>query len=329
MDSTDKDKKPDSLEGESLDAPSTGGGENKTDKQDVEVKVADVNHARGGIGAKVRNIITHMNIYLLMFIVIVVLSIGLVLVAIQSNKKSANPTTVTPKPLSTEELDQISSTDATVGDPKQTLTIESNSIFSGKVLIKDSLDVAGTIKVGGALSLPGISVSGTSNFDQIQANSLSIAGNTSIQGQLTIQESLTTSSGATFGGPISAPAIITSSLQLANDLQITRHIDAGGPTPGKSDGTALGYGGTSSISGTDIAGTVTINTGGSPGTGCFATITFAQRYGSTPHIAITPVGSAGGGLSYYINRSTTSFSICTTNPAPAGQTFSFDYVIID
>jgi hypothetical protein len=119
------------------------------------------------------------------------------------------------------------------------------------------------------------------------------------------------------------------SLQLSGDLQITRHIDAGGGTPGKSDGTALGNGGTSSVSGTDTAGTVTINTGGSPSTGCFATITFTNRFSGTPHVVVTPVGSAAGGLNYYINRSASNFSICATNSAPAGQTFSFDYIVID
>jgi hypothetical protein len=91
----------------------------------------------------------------------------------------------------------------------------------------------------------------------------------------------------------------------------------------------LGAGGTVSVSGTDTAGTITINTGGSPAVGCFVTITFTQKFNATPHVVVTPVGSAGGGLNYYVNRSASDFSLCTTNPAPGGANFSFDYIALD
>jgi cytoskeletal protein CcmA (bactofilin family) len=280
-------------------------------------------------GFRVRSLITHLNIYLLLFMFIVVLSGGLVYVAFQRDKKAAIPTTITNQPLTSETLNQLKSTEAKVGDPKQTLTIESNAIFSGKVLVRDNLDVAGALKVGGSLTIPGLTVSGVGNIDQIQGNSLAVNGNGSFQGQVTIQKNLTVSGGATFGGPISAPVITTQNLQLSGDLTIVRHIDAGGGTPSKSDGSALGNGGTSSVSGTDTAGTITINTGGSPGPGCFTTVNFAQRFSGTPHIVITPVGSAAAGLNYYINRSNSNFSVCSTNSAPAGQSFSFDYIAMD
>ncbi len=281
-----------------------------------------------GIGKRIRGLITHLNIYFLLFILISVLALGVVFISFQKSKKEGAPTTITTQPLTKEALAQLQGSDAKVGDPKQTLTIESNAIFAGKVLIRDSLDVAGAIKVGGALSLPGISVSGTSTFDQINANNLAVAGSMTIQGQVNLK-GINSTGGATFGGPISAPLLTVQSLVLSGDLQLTRHIDAGGGTPGKSDGGALGNGGTSSVSGTDTAGTVTINIGGSPGTGCFTTVNFTNRFNGTPHIALSPVGAAAAGLNWYINRSSSNFSICTTNPAPAGQSFSFDYVAVD
>lgn len=305
-------------DGESLEGGSAA--------SEPETKIAP---AKQGFGKRVQGLITHINIYLILFIFILVLSIGIVLVGIQKNKKAAAPTTINTQTLSADELKKLTENEQTVGDPKSTLSIESNAIFSGKVLIRDSLDVAGTIKVGGSLSLPGISVSGESSFDQIKANNLNITGNTAIQGQLTIQKGITSSGGASFGGPISAPQLTVQSLQLSGDLQITRHIDAGGGTPGKSDGTALGSGGTASISGSDTAGTVTINTGGGPGAGCFVTVNFTQRFSGNPHVVITPVGSAAASLNYYINRSSSNFSICTANAPGAGQSFSFDYIAID
>lgn len=309
---------------DTLEDPGTvveGANNNPNDNKPEKKKVS--------LAKRVQGLVSHLNIYLLLFILILVVTGAIIFIGIQRNKKADVSTTISTQPLTKETLEQLKGSEAKVGDPKQTLSIESNAIFTGKVLFRDSIDVAGTIKVGGALSLPGITVSGQSNFDQIQANKLSIAGDLNVQGQTTIQKNLTVSGGASFGGAISAPIVAAQGLQLSGDLQFTRHIDAGGGTPGKSNGSALGGGGTSSISGTDTAGTVTINTGGGPGPGCFATITFTQRFSGTPHVVVTPVGSAAAGLNFYVNRSSGDFSICTTNSAPGGQSFGFDYIVMD
>lgn len=315
----------------SLESPDTGASVSGTPEAGEPTGDAKKPVAKKSLSpvGKVKGLISHLNIYLLLFILIIVIVGGFTLVSYQRNKKEAAPTTVNTQTLSPEDLKKLNSSDASVGDPKQTLTVESNAIFTGKVLIRDSLDVAGAIKVGGALTLPGITVSGTSSFDQIQGNKLAIAGDANVQGQFTVQKGLTVTGGATFGGPISAPQITVQSFQLTGDFQLTRHIDAGGTTPSKSDGGALGSGGTASISGTDTAGTIAINTGGSPGTGCFVTVTFAQKFNATPHVVVTPVGSAAAGINYYVNRSTADFSVCTTNSAPGGANFSFDYIAID
>ncbi len=196
-------------------------------------------------------------------------------------------------------------------------------------MIRDGLEVAGQLKIGGPLNLPGITVAGTSNFDQVQINNLQIAGNTTVQGQLTVQKGLSVSGPASFAGSLSAAQFTIDNLQVNRDILLNRHIDAGGSTPGLNQGSAVGGGGTTSVSGTDTAGTVNINTGSGPGVGCFATINFTQKFNTTPHIVITPVGSAGGRLNYYINRSSTSFSICSENAAQGGQSFAFDYIVID
>lgn len=280
-------------------------------------------------GLNLQSAIKRVNIYLLLFVLVVILSGVIVFVSLQRANREVEEVTIPTQELTPEELEQIRGSDAKVGDPRQQLTIESTTTFTGKVFVKDSIDVAGTIRVGGALNLPGITVSGSSAFDQITANELAIAGDTSIQGQLNVQQNLAVSGSGTFGGPLSAPQLSISSLQIDNDLTFGRHLDAGGSTPGRTNGTAVGGGGTTSVSGTDTAGTLTVNVGGGPVAGCFATINFTQTFTGTPHIAITPVGSAAAGLNYYINRSTTSFSICTTNAAPAGSSFSFDWVAID
>lgn len=275
-----------------------------------------------------RNAIRKVNVYLLVFILLVVVAGVIVFLSYQKGKRPATSGSIATQTLDQATLNKLSGADASVGDPKQTLSIESNAVFAGKVLVRDSLEVAGSLKIGGPLSLPGITVAGSSGFDQIQANGLSVSGNAAVQGQLTIQKSLTVGGGGSFTGALSAPQLSVNSLQLNGDLQLNHHIDAGGATPGHSNGSALGGGGTSSNTGTDTAGTVTINTGSSPPAGCFTTINFTQKFNSTPHVVITPASSDAAGLAYYVNRSTANFSICATNPATA-KNYVFDYIAID
>jgi cytoskeletal protein CcmA (bactofilin family) len=280
--------------------------------------------------SKIRVWLGRFNIYLLLFILVVLIAIIVTGLSIYSGTKKNDKKVTASQTLSSDTLKQIANSDATIGDPKQVLNVQSNAVFGGKVLIRDSLEVAGPIKVGGSLSLPGITVSGNSNFDQVQIrNTLSVGGDASIQGQLAVQKSLSVAAGATFGGAITATQISTNNLQITGDLVLTHHVVAGGPTPSRSNGAALGSGGTSSVNGSDTAGTVNINTGSGTAAGCFATVNFTQRYSGSPHILITPVGSAAGGIAYYVDRTTSSFSICTAAPAPGNQSFAFDYFVVD
>ena len=268
------------------------------------------------------------NIYLLLFILILIISGAVVLITTLSQKKS-NDATIANQAIPSDVLNQLSKADATIGDPKQVLSDQSNAVFAGKVLIRDNLDVAGQIHVNGSLSLPGISVSGDSTFDQVQINkTLSIGGDTSVLGQLNVKKNISVSGGGTFGGPITAPQITTNQLQMLGDLNLTNHIVAGGATPGRSGGAALGAGGTASLSGTDTGGSISIGTGSGPGAGCFVTVNFTSRYNNTPHVVVTPVGSGAAGIQYYITRSTSSFSVCSASTPPANSSFGFDYIVI-
>lgn len=280
--------------------------------------------------APLRKYSHRFNIYLLFFaLILVVAGAVLVILAMSSKSTKTDPSAISTQSLSTDTLKQLSSTTSTVGDPKSLLSIQSNTVFNGKVLVKDSLEVAGQIKVGGPLSLPGITVSGESNFDQLNVNkALSVGGDESIQGGLTVKKNLAVSGTGTFGGPITAPQVSTSNLQLLGDLALTRHFIAGGATPNRSTGGAAGAGGTASISGSDTAGSININLGSSPSAGCAISVSFTQKYNSTPHILITPASSDAAVSTYYVNRSTTGFSVCFATP-PSGSNLGFDYFVVD
>ncbi len=269
------------------------------------------------------------NTYLLLFILVIVTALVIVLIAYVQGRQ-ANTNHFQTQSLSQKTLDQLANGDVTVGSNQSVLNVQSSAVFAGQVLLRQNLQVAGNLQIGGTVALNNIAVSGTSQFGQVAINKdLAIAGNSAVQGTQTIAKSLQVNGNATFSGPVSAPQITASSLQINGDLVLTHHISAGGATPGRSNGPALGSGGSASISGSDTAGSVSINTGSGPAACCLVTINFTTHFNATPHVLVTPIGSSAGGLSYYVNRSTTSFSICVASPAPAGSSFGFDYFILD
>lgn len=272
---------------------------------------------------RIVSFLKHFNIYLVIFGILLTTAVVIVVISFLHNKSATTDTPLTTQSLSQDTLNQLKNSQTTLGDPKQILSVESNTVFAGTILVKQGVDVAGEIRTGGALSAASVSATGNSAFNQLQANSVTITGDA------TIQKTLAVTGGGTFGGTLSAPTLSVNTLQLNGDLQLNHHLDAGGGTPSKTNGNALGNGGTTSVSGTDTAGTITINTGSSPAAGCFITVNFTQKFNDTPHVTVSPIGSSAAGISYYLNRSATSFSVCTTTAAPASSNFSFDYIVID
>lgn len=273
-----------------------------------------------------------VNVYLLLFILLLVVAGIVAFVLLQSSNDGTND--IETQVLTQDAIDSLNSNETTVGDPKQLLSIESNAVFSGKVLVSNGLEVAGQIKVSGDSDVPGITVSGRSALDDVELNTLFVANDATLQGVLTIQGGLSVNGQTTFGAPISAPSITIEALQLTGDLQLSRHIDAGGPTPAVSSGSGVGAGGTVTVSGTDTAGTVTINVGSGAVAGTLASVSFASVFGSSPHVVITPVATLGsavisGTQQFYLSSRTSSgFTIATTGALATGS-ISFDYIVID
>ncbi len=278
----------------------------------------------------VKQKLKRFNLYILLFVFILVLAGGIIGIAYFQSKSASVTSTLKTQNLTEQTLQQVANSDATIGSSQQVLNVQSSAVFAGKVLVRDDLEVAGSLQIGGTVALNDITVSGTSQLGQVQVNkNLSVAGDTGIQGAVTIAKSLQVSGTANFSGAVNAPQITTFNLQLSSDLVLTHHIVVGGGTPGRSNGPALGGGGTASVSGSDTSGNITVNTGSSPAAGCFATITFITKFNNTPHVIITPIGSSAGGLAYYVNRTTTSFSVCDATAPPSGTSFGFDYFVVD
>src|SRR5579884_128472 len=277
-----------------------------------------------------QRLIRRFNIYILMMLVLLMGAAGVVIFAYLTSKHQSGTTNLSSGSLSQNALQQLANSDATVGNANQVLNVESSAVFAGKVLLRQDLEVAGNLEVGGTLTLNDISVAGTAQIGQLEVNqNISVTGDANIQGAVTISKSLQVNGSGNFSGPITSPQITTSNLQLNSDLVITHHISAGGATPSISNGIALSGGGTASVSGSDTSGSITINTGVSPVAGCFMTLNFTTAYNAIPHVLITPIGFSAGGLAYYVNRSTASFSICDATTPPSNVSFGFDYWVVD
>ena len=269
------------------------------------------------------------NIYFYIYILVIILAGLIIAVAYIYNKRAPKTAPTTTKSLTSQQLSQLQGPTTIVGDPKQTLDIQSNAIFEGAVLTRGNMDIAGSLKLGGALSLPNFAATGDGSVGRLAVNgTLGVAGDTTLQGQVTLVKSLTVQGSASVSGAFSAGSISVANFQLTGDLTIARHLIGSGGAPGKTNGTAIGSGGSASLNGSDTAGTVSINTGGSPPAGCFVTINFASKFDSIPHVVVSASNSSAGGLNYYTNRSSTNFSICTANTPTASTTYVFDYIAI-
>jgi cytoskeletal protein CcmA (bactofilin family) len=268
------------------------------------------------------------NVYFALFAFLVVLAAAAVIILFTTGKNQQQTPVITGQDLTQKQLKHLSQNSVSVGNPDQVLKVGSSAIFSGQVLMQKDLDVAGQLKAG-RLKLNNLSVSGTGKFGSLKTGRLDVSGNNNVKGSLNVGKSLNVAGSSQFGGSLSASRIATKSLSLDGDLALTHHIEAGGTTPHHSSGNALGSGGTSSLSGSDTAGIINVNTGGSPHAGCFINVKFASAFHATPAVVVTPVGSAAGSLDFYVKRSSSGFSVCTDNAAPGGRSFSFDYVALD
>ena len=293
--------------------------------------------------SKFRRIWAAINVYLLIFILLVVLAAIVFVVTYLNSKKEPELPSTALQELTQEDLSEIASGDASVGDPRYVLNIQSDAVFAGNALVRGDLSVAGDIRLGKALTLPNLTVSGTSNLGTTQINSLSVAGETilqgrttvngaaTIQGRLNVEGELAVGRSLTIGGNFTSAGITTGSLTLTGNgsLTVNNHIKAGGPNPSRSQGGAIGSGGSSSVSGSDTTGTVNINTGNSPSAGCYVTVDFVQDFSGTPQVLLTPITSAAATADYYATRSSGNFSVCFAASPGSGKVLAFDYFVIN
>lgn len=279
--------------------------------------------------SKLKRFLRKINIYFLIFILVVIVGTAITVVNYLNSQKETPPPSLATQDLDEEALKQLANRDASVGGASQTLTIKGNAVIEGETLMRGDLNVAGNFQTGGTIQGSGITVSGSANLGATQVQSLQVQANAAVQGSTTLRD-VTVSGTSSFSGPATMSQLSVTRLIMSGNaiLQVPNHISFTGPTPGRSiSPAALGAGGSASVNGSDTSGTVNISTGGNPAAGCFTRITFNRAFSGQPRVIISPIGSGAGLTSYYVTRDANGFSICTANPAPAHQAFGFDYFV--
>ena len=279
--------------------------------------------------SKIKRLLKKINVYLLMFLLILVVAGAIAIVTYLNSQKDPVIPAIAGQELTQEALQDLANTDVSIGSSSQTLNIQGSAVIDGQTLMRGNLNVAGNIQAGGSMQGSELTISGRANLGETQVNALQVAQNTAIEGSTTLRD-LSVSGTASFGGAMTASQITVSRLILSGNasLEIPNHIRFSGPTPGRNimPG-ALGSGGSASVSGSDTSGTVNINTGNSPQAGCMVRINFNQAFTNQPHVIISPVGAAAGRTQFYVDRNQSGFSVCASSAAPANQSMAFDYFV--
>lgn len=268
-----------------------------------------------------------VNLYLLIFVLLLVVGGAITIVSYLNSKKAPAATVIPSQKLTQDDLKNLANSDATVGSSAQTLTIQGNAIFNGQALIRKDVAIAGNLQVGGTFQISNLTVADKTNLHDTQTNTLQVAQSSSLQGQTTINN-LDVSGPSSFHGMVTMSQLTVSKIVFAGNaiVQIPNHLAFTGATPlRRIDANVLGAGGSSSLNGSDTSGTININTGSNPTAGCFASVTFNVAFSTQPRVIISPVGSAAGALQYYVNRTTSGFSLCSNNAPAPNAVFAFDY----
>lgn len=248
--------------------------------------------------------------------------------------------------LSSKTLDGLGVSRNPVGNLGAELTVGPNATFKGKVVMGSDLAVGGKLELKGDFSansgiftklqagdtaLQQLSVNGDGTMGTLTLRrDLRVAGSTTLQGPVTmtqlvtVNNSLNVAGNLAVGGTLSARNFQANSLTSGSTLTVGGHIITVGSAPSVAPGNGLGSNGTVSISGSDAAGTIAVNTGIGAGNGLLARVNFRSAYGNIPKVVVTAVG---GPMNLYTSRSVSGFNVYASGALPAGG-LAIDYIVM-
>lgn len=281
-------------------------------------------------------------------VVLLILAINAVVFTVLLKKQSKNELEKKGQvTISTADLNRLGINRTAIGSSNVDLIVSPNAQFKGRLAVAGNTSISGQLILNSKLTGTDASISqlqaGNTSLSQLNVNGdstmnslnlrkdLVVAGLTQLQGPVTLSQLLTVTNGINVTGNLAVGGVLTGNtvnariLSASSSLGIGGHIISSGATPSVGGGPALGSNGTVSISGNDIAGTISINTGAGAGAGTLASVTFKSLYSAAPKVVITPVGASG---SYYISStSANGFAVAVSSGlAPGG--YRINYIVV-
>ncbi|HSX44532.1 MAG TPA: hypothetical protein VLF39_00255 [Candidatus Saccharimonadales bacterium] len=166
------------------------------------------------------------------------------------------------------------------------------------------------IQNGGDANLANLALTGDLNVSgQTKLASLSVTGATTLA-------QLTVSGSATFNGTLSINGHIISSNVSGTTTAVLGAAACASPTI--------------TLNGNDTSGTITIVTGtGCSISGVLATVDFANAFGASPRVVLSPAETNAAKLQYFNGSATSSSFTIDTNTVPTGSTtYKYNYFVV-
>jgi hypothetical protein len=109
----------------------------------------------------------------------------------------------------------------------------------------------------------------------------------------------------------------------------SHHLIGGSSTPSHTLGTGAGTGASATVTGTDLAGQISVTTAGSPAAAATViTVTFANAYASAPYVVFSPVNlPAASTNNISVSSTSAHFVFTSTGILSSGQTYIYNYVV--
>jgi hypothetical protein len=120
-----------------------------------------------------------------------------------------------------------------------------------------------------------------------------------------------------------------------NGTGAMNHFKGRGGAPSVASGTCAGTGGAVSLTGTDAAGTVTLDTGSAtPSSSVCFTVTFVTAYATAPHVIFSASNAAAAGLSgakqVYSSSTASTFTFTVGSTSLSNSTtYKWSYYVVE
>jgi hypothetical protein len=116
---------------------------------------------------------------------------------------------------------------------------------------------------------------------------------------------------------------------FAGNITVGGKIITAGASASAAIGAQAALGSSSTVNGNDVAGTITYTAGMSGlNSGEQVKVIFSSPYGAQPRVTLTPVSSQAAAIRFYVERTTTEFTIHFIDIPVSGAVYKFDYQII-